>query len=595
MAALSSPGIGSGLDVNNIVTQLVEAERQPFDTKAEKTEEKYNSQISDLGKLKSSISELDDALFDLKLPTTFSKRSVDTTSTNFEIEAGSAALPADYEIKVDQVATSQKLMMGPMTASAAIGSGSLTIGSAGLGKSFTLSVGASDTLDDVAKQINSATTNFGVVASIVKGDTGDFLTFSMPDTEGLDSVVSISVTDDDGLSFDDSGLSQLAYNYTTSELSGVTFGTSELAGEGSIRVNNGTDTVDIAVSATDTIEDVMNAINTAGINVTASFQDDGAGNNKLTFVSANTYGNHKVSIEILTDIDGDIADASGISRLAMTEGKTNYTETQAAQGAQITVNDSIVVTSNTNKFDTAIEGVIINAKKAHTGADGDNVTIKLDKESTKEAITKFVDAFNAMLEVTKEVTNSDANSGELGSLVGDNTVRNFLSQARRVIGSPVEIRNVQILEAAGGKVQVGSGVATGSLSSLTLSTLGITTERDGTLKLDEKVLDEQIEINFEHFSKFFSNEGGVGRELANVVSEYKGTGGIVDNKVQTLNKQLTRLNDEKENFDTKMQRYEARLYSQFNAMDLLVANLQSTSQYLEGALKTLPGVVKSSE
>jgi len=575
MAALSSPGIGSGLDINNIVTELVEAERTPFDEKTTKTEEKYNSQISDLGKLKSSISELNDALFDLKLPTTFSKRSVESSSTNFDVEAGSAALPADYNIEVDQVATSQKLMLGPMTATDAVGAGSLTIASDGLSESFTITVGASETLEDVAKEINEATTNFGVVASIIKGDNGDYLSVSMPDTEGLDSVISITATDDDGLNFDDAGLSQLAYNYTTSELSGVTFGTNDLAGEGSIRVNNGTDTVDIAVSATDTIEDVMTAINAAGINVTATFQDDGAGNNKMTFVSTNDYGNHKVSIEILTDIDGDIADAAGISRIAMTEGKTNYTESQSAQGAQITINDSIVVTSNTNKFDTAIAGVIITTKTAHAaGDDGDDISIDLDKGSTEEAVGKFVESYNNMLDIVKEVTNANANAGEIGSLVSDSTVRTLLSQLRGPLGDAVQVD--------------------GSLS-LSLSLIGVTTQKDGTLLLDETVLKSQIDTNFEHFGTLFTGDDGIAKGLADIVNEYKGTGGIVDNQIKSINGNLDRLNDEKEKFNKKMVNYENRLFSQFNTMDLLVANLNSTSQYLEGALKTLPGVVKSSD
>ena len=131
-------------------------------------------------------------------------------------------------------------------------------------------------------------------------------------------------------------------------------------------------------------------------------------------------------------------------------------------------------------------------------------------------------------------------------------------------------------------------------SSLSLSVIGISTQKDGSLKLDNEELKKQIDTNFEHFGTLFTSDDGIAKSLANVVNDYKGTGGIVDKKITSINSSIDRLNDEKEKFDTKMLSYEKRLFAQFNAMDLLVANLNSTSQYLEGALDSLPGVVKKS-
>ena len=65
MATLSSPGIGTGFDVNGTVKSLVAAERKPFDEKKLAAETKFTEQISGLGKLKSALSDLDDTIFDL--------------------------------------------------------------------------------------------------------------------------------------------------------------------------------------------------------------------------------------------------------------------------------------------------------------------------------------------------------------------------------------------------------------------------------------------------------------------------------------------------------------------------------------------------
>ena len=204
----------------------------------------------------------------------------------------------------------------------------------------------------------------------------------------------------------------------------------------------------------------------------------------------------------------------------------------------------------------------------------DKITVSLDKGSTEEAVGKFVESFNAMLDVVKQVTNANKEAGDVGSLVSDSTVRTFLGQLRESMGNAVSISNNL---------------------SLSLSMIGVSTQKDGTLSLDNKELKKQIDTNFEHFGTFFSGDNGIAKSLANVVNEYKGTGGIVDNKIKSINSYMEKLTEEKDKFNSKMVKYESRLFKQFNTMDLLVANLNATSQYLTGALDNLPGVVKKSK
>ncbi|QTH63799.1 flagellar filament capping protein FliD [Psychrosphaera ytuae] len=576
MAALSSPGIGSGLDVNNIVTSLVEATREPVDAQNLAKEETYTAQISDLGKLKSALSDLDNALFDLKLPTTFSKRKVETSSSNFTVEAGSAALPATYDVKVNSLAKAHQITSQSFDLTTPVGEGTLTIQNAKF--TFDVEVSASDTLDQVAANINSLAANFGVTATVITGDSGSYLVLGSEET-GTDNAIDVIATDIDGNLYDGAGLSRLNFDSKTKVLD-QTFTAGEVmnadgVSNGVITLTNGDLSEDITIAATDTIEDVVAKINASSVNVTASLEDDGTGTLRLALTSGNDYGNHQLGISIASDDDGDTADANGVSRLGLGLSYQNFNETREAASAQITVNGAITASSNSNEFADVIEGVVITATAEHSAtSSGDSMKVELDQGSTEEAVTAFVESYNAMIAVVKEVTNADESVGDVGSLVSDNTVRTFLSQIRSRLSDAVQV---------------------GPNQAMSLSTIGISTERDGTLSLDTTVLSSQINENFENFGALFSGENGVARSVASIVTEYKGIGGIVDNKISTVNGYLDRLADEREKFDEKMVAYENRLFSQFNAMDLIVANLNATSQYLEGALSSLPGVTKKSD
>ena len=457
------------------------------------------------------------------------------------------------------MAAGQKVTTGPIDASAAIGSGTLEIRSLGLNKGFSIAVEAGQTINDIAAQINGSSANFGVTASVVKGDSGSYLTLSSNQT-GDNSVLSLNVTDSDGFLHDDSGLSQLAFSYGETR-SNQTFNAGESFAVGSFDISNGTDTATISVLAGETIEQVVDKINAAGINVTASLEDDNAGGFKLVYQSSNDYGNHQVAITS--------ADAS-MSKLLKSHEYANFTENTAASKAQITLNGSIVVTSETNTFENAVAGLSLEVKKAHDATASDNIKINLDKGSTEEAVKKFVESYNEMFAVVAELTQVNED-GTAGQLVGDSTIRTMMNQLRGALGGIVTIDK---------------------FSTQSLASIGIKTERDGTLSLNEATLTKQLNSNFEQFGALFAGDEGIGKALSNVVSEYKGIGGIVESKIKSATSSIDRINEERTDFDERMGRYEARLFSQFTTMDLLVSQLQATGDYLTAQLDALSGINK---
>lgn len=222
MTTISSAGIGSGLDVESIVTQLMTIEKQPL-TQMKTEASKIDTKISAYGKIQSYVSALRDAAANLTKPATWG----DSTATSADTSAvtatgGTTATAGVYSVAVQQLAAGQSLASGAVSASTStLGSGSLTIelGTWGSGQSsFTAKSGATaidvaidadDSLADIRDKINNASA--GVKASIVTDNSGARLVLRSEAT-GEENGFRITATDDDGDSSDAAGLSALAYD-----------------------------------------------------------------------------------------------------------------------------------------------------------------------------------------------------------------------------------------------------------------------------------------------------------------------------------------------------------------------------------------------
>ncbi len=225
MANIASPGIGSGLNVNDLVSQIMELERRPI-TLIETKEVGTKARITAYGSLKSSLASLQTAAKSLATPETFSatkasvaNASLLTATTTSTAQAGS------YTVEVKSLAKSQKLLSGALSSPAeALGHGSITFEfgtySGGgftanpdkLTKTVDIPSGASS-LTEVASAINAA--RAGVVATVIHDGSAYFLSLSPADS-GVANSLRISVDDAvDGNDTDNAGLSRLAYDNTT--------------------------------------------------------------------------------------------------------------------------------------------------------------------------------------------------------------------------------------------------------------------------------------------------------------------------------------------------------------------------------------------
>ncbi|HEY1092750.1 MAG TPA: flagellar filament capping protein FliD [Burkholderiaceae bacterium] len=224
--SLSSTGIGSGLDVESIVSKLVQVESLPIGILQTKTSA-LQTQLSSYGQIKSAMAAMRDAASKLTKPATWSATNVTSSdATAVTASAGDGAVAGTYNISVSQLAAAQSLASAVLgAANAPIGSGSLTIELGTWGPSnatfttktgtsaITINIAATDTLADVRDKINSASA--GVTASIVTDSNGSRLMLRSSST-GESNGFRVTTADDDTADSDAAGLSRLAYDPSNS-------------------------------------------------------------------------------------------------------------------------------------------------------------------------------------------------------------------------------------------------------------------------------------------------------------------------------------------------------------------------------------------
>lgn len=587
MSTLSSPGIGSGLDVRGIVTSLVESERTPFNARITEQQGKATEKITSFGRLVSATTAFQDAAKKLNNASLFEVNSITGSSDYLSSTVSSKAVQGRYTVEVRSLAQGQKLASKAYAKDDKVGEGTMSI--TVKDKKLDIKLDGTETLSQLKDKINKDKANPGLFASIITDDQGQRLVLNAKNV-GVDNTISISVTDKDGNNTDKSGLSAFVYTPDTIDSSGRTAqlgsfnANSDVVGDGTLTINAGTKSFTTNTNGL-TLEQLKDKINTdatgAGANLTASIVTNKEGKQQLYLQAAT---GEKVTVSA-NDADNNNTDASGISTFAFnpnTDAKTkggvtavgtsNLTQTQAASDAQIVIDGTSVVTQSSNVFKDAIEGVTFTAKKVNKVGENTNVSIQQDTSQVGSALADFAAAYNTFLETTQTLGRINTDSSIVGALAGDSLLRGLVSQVRNIISETIN--------------------GSGSVNSL--ASLGLTTNRQGLLEVNEALLGSQVKNNFDDVKTLFTGNDSVGKKLTTALGSYTGGSGTIQAKIDGYKTTIKRLDTETTEFNKKMESLEARLYAQYNAMDLQVAQLNSTSGFLTNQLANLPGVVRRS-
>lgn len=207
-ALLSSAGIGSGLNVNAIITALVNAQQAGPAQQISNQTTQLQAQEAGLTALSGSLSSIQSTLSALTSNITYN--TYNATFSNTAIGSATTlpnAQPGTYSVVVSHLATAQSRTSGAYATGSAVGAGTLTVGVGS--NSMNITVGATDSISTIASAINQSSSNPGVQATIVNGSNGAQLLLTSTKTGVANGF---TVTAGSGSS---SGLSSLATTLNT--------------------------------------------------------------------------------------------------------------------------------------------------------------------------------------------------------------------------------------------------------------------------------------------------------------------------------------------------------------------------------------------
>lgn len=345
----------------------------------------------------------------------------------------------------------------------------------------------------------------------------------------------------------------------------------EAVGEGTLSFSSGDNAFSINVSNTETLSEIRDKINDSveneSINATIITDDNGQ---RLVFSSKETGVANAIAVTVDDTSDGNNTDTVGLSRLAT----SNLTEATQAIDAQITIDNTVTISSATNEFVNVIDGVDITAKKIQGVDDSDSqVRITEDNSNIEKGLEEFVAAYNKLVDLNKNF--GQVGEGNSGVMVGDSLLRGVMTKIRNEFTASFDF---------------------GNNDTMSLSELGVRSDQYGKMSIDSEDLNEFINNNVENVQQFLvgtDSKPGFAATLTNVLDFYTQAGGVIQGRIDSKELKLDKISDEREAFTRKMDSLEARLYTQYNSMDLLVAGLNSTSTYLMAQLDNMPGVVRN--
>lgn len=313
------------------------------------------------------------------------------------------------------------------------------------------------------------------------------------------------------------------------------------------------ESIDIDLAADSSLSDIRDAINAnKDAGVSASIINDGTGF-RLALSSSKTGADASIASFSFIDAGGGVVTGPF---------NEDVTTQQMGRDAALTVN-GIDITSASNQIEDAIQGVTLNIAGL-TLEDGETATSSVSVErntlAVREAVGAFVKAYNSLEGTINNLTKFDGDSATAGKLLGDSTVRTIESRLRSVLTG---------------------GVAGGELS--TLNQLGITLQRDGTLKLDDDKLSDLVAETPNALSDFFAGKdesSGMAGQLTTTLDSLLGDNGTVKGAISGAENRVKSLDERYERMEKTIESTISRYRTQFSQLDIMVAQMNSTSSYL---------------
>ncbi len=535
--SLSSPGVGSGLDVKSLVEALVKAEITPSQSRHDKQVTSVKTELSAVGQLKSALSNLQASLNKLSDLSQFYNMKYSMSDPDyFSTSVTPQAVKGSYQVEVQKLAQQQSLASNYLTNT---GSGTLTItlgtynsdntaftpNASATPVSITIAPG-SDSLVAVRDAINNS--NSGVTAGIIQDNQGSRLTLTSAKT-GED--YSMKITGD---------ISSLNYDPTA----GVNSLSETIAAQNSTVKINGVTLNQSTNQLQDAISGLTLSLKKAelGKTITLTVDDN---KDQLTSLVNDFIKQYNDSMTFLTNLTGYNSETKtggvfqgdpqfrglkqNLSRLATSPMANSNSPIKSLADLGIVSNKQGLLEVNQDKYKKTLEnnykdiGALF--AKTATASDPD---IRIKSVKTNVAAGSY--AVNLT-----EFTSGVSMAGTIGGLFASS------SDGTTLNGSD-------------------------GLTGLSLTVLSGTTGSRGTITVNN----------------------GVAVQMNSFLDTYLSSKGDLNLRTDQLNKQAKLLDKQQDTIDIRSQSIEKRYLAQFTALDSLLTQLQNTSGFLTQQLANLP-------
>ena len=656
---ITATGIGSGLDVESLVSQLVLSDVQPVENRLNTKEATYLAQLTAYGSVKSALAKFQTAAASASAASQYTGKLASTSSSDaVTATAEPSAAVADYAVDVVSLATAQSLASGAFSATTeTLGTGTLTISLgtvtydsvAGSVTGFTQKSGTSavsvvidssnNTLTGVRDALNAASA--GLNASVVNDGSGYRLVIQS-NTTGAENAISISVDDTgDSNSTDNAGLSQLAFNESAANILQTGSGADAAIKINGLDVTSPSNTVSGAVegvsfmlkkitssAATVAItKDTAKA--TAGMNgLINGFNQLNAELNSLTAYNAaasrssvltgdatlrnlasnvraslnaavaNSGGQYSTLAElgITTNvIDGSLSlnntkfaailenDATDVAKVLAAFGTPSNANVEfVSAGSATEVGTYAVASTTTTTSGGLTAGSAISVTSYNGGGNNAVFSVSVDGAAAVQVTLSNNDSTTA--EVLNRINTALATAGVTASLTND--ILTFTSDSTGT-ASTVEITAADANAIAGLGIAVGVGTAGTSTTSYTINGEAVTTA-DGVITgavgtavegLSLKILGNATgDLGTVSFAQ------GLASPLNTLIAGLLADDGLVDARLDGLQSSITDITNQRETLELRAQSLEKRYRTQFNGLETLISQLNTTQSFLTTAL-----------
>jgi flagellar hook-associated protein 2 len=688
MSSITSTGLGSGLDINSIVTAIVGAEKDPALAKMTKSAATATAQISAYGMLNSELSSFKSSYSDLGRSSSFSAASSSSSDSDIlDTTLGVGAETGSWEFEVKQRAESQTLVsaeankfssvnepVGTGVISFRFGSYNKDVNGDFIGDAFsvnadkpieTLTIDSSNnSLSAMRDAINEG--DYSVTASILNDGSNYRLVLTSKET-GEQNAVEMTVADDDGgLVNDGLGLSRFTYsaadknldqtsvaqdakiimngitiardsNEITSVIEGVTLninGETEIGKTVKLTITQDTSKVEEQIQAF--VDNYNSTI--AKMNELTAFNGEGTENGILNGDATvrNIQGLMRGVLNTRVDhIGGAVQSFADLGMLTKRDGTLELDATKLADvlknnmdsvanffTASGAANDSFISFDSSNSLTQpgtySVEVTQLATQGTLNGLIVNNLTIDADNDTFKmrmdgilsNDITLSQATYASISDLATELQskiNSDSTFIDKGisiKVIEDAGKLSFTS-TKYGSSSNVAFTEVDTNFLADLGIDVQSGTAGVNVEG---SIAGVPALGDGQFLLSESgdssgikllieggVLGDRGDVTYaEGMTTVMNNllSSIIDKSVTSTSGDVDLSEGLLDSKVDSLYKKMQDLEKQEENLIYRTDKLEARLYKDFNAMDIAVSSLNNTMNYLTGALEALPGYTR---